>query len=574
MWFLTFIFSTLFPDGLFGNRASTQSIERGPSPNPLPFDISLLSTVEVAAMSPERVAGLTTRDIVALTTEQIQALQTHQIASLTSAQVAVLETADIVALTTAQIPALSTSAIAALITSQVVAVENVDLTALTTAQVVALTTTAIQALTTAQGTAFTIEQKAVLSEAQNAVFPRLPTIYESLSTTEIAALIASQVRVLLTDDIVALTTLHMPALTTAAVAALRTDHIRALETQDFVAMTTAQLQVFTSAQTAALTTTQIEGLSTLQIGAFTTLAYQFLTPGTPIVLDLNGDGVRTLSIDHGVKFDLFADGQSIRTGWVSSGDGLLVLDRNADGVISDGSELFGEATRLQSGERALDGYHALRELDSNQDGVISSLDDQYADLQVWVDSNSDGLSQRNELWSLEALQIEKVSLTTSIGTTVDNGNLLGLTSTYQTTGGEVRAAADVWFAADRYGVAESVEPLSSEVKTTTPKAVIQSDLRSRVSSLAQAIGSFGEMGSGVLDLKPASRLNTPGEVVATQPAPLVVVSSLADAMQQFDTNATSNIKPLSAAVPASRSLSLPGLSDPSASTLLVQAGGK
>jgi hypothetical protein len=69
------------------------------------------------------------------------------------------------------------------------------------------------------------------------------------------------------------------------------------------------------------------------------------------------------TIAAGVKFDLFADGNSVRTGWVSSGDGLLVLDRNADGQVNDGSELFGSSTTLASGERAADGYVALRELD-------------------------------------------------------------------------------------------------------------------------------------------------------------------------------------------------------------------
>ncbi|MBK6559925.1 MAG: hypothetical protein IPG16_22950 [Comamonadaceae bacterium] len=73
---------------------------------------------------------------------------------------------------------------------------------------------------------------------------------------------------------------------------------------------------------------------------------------TPLVLDLNGDGITTQSISAGTEFDLLAGGRKIHTGWVSGGDGLLVLDRNHDGVINDGSELFGEATRLSSGETA------------------------------------------------------------------------------------------------------------------------------------------------------------------------------------------------------------------------------
>ena len=112
-------------------------------------------------------------------------------------------------------------------------------------------------------------------------------------------------------------------------------------------------------------------MSTTQIAALVTLS-------TPIILDLDGNGVQTMSYSSGVKFDLFAQGQEVQTGWVSSGDGLLVLDRNHDGQINDGSELFGSSTTLASGAKAEDGYQALSELDSNLDGVISQEDEGFS----------------------------------------------------------------------------------------------------------------------------------------------------------------------------------------------------
>jgi hypothetical protein len=67
------------------------------------------------------------------------------------------------------------------------------------------------------------------------------------------------------------------------------------------------------------------------------------------MLDLNGDGVQTLSAARGVQFDLTGTGQAAQVGWASAQDGLLVRDINGDGVINDGRELFGAATELATG---------------------------------------------------------------------------------------------------------------------------------------------------------------------------------------------------------------------------------
>ena len=75
--------------------------------------------------------------------------------------------------------------------------------------------------------------------------------------------------------------------------------------------------------------------------------FQSLHLGSPLILDLN-NGVLSQSLQQGVRFDLFGQGQSVTTGWLDPGDGFLVLDRNLDGVINDGTELFGDATKLQA----------------------------------------------------------------------------------------------------------------------------------------------------------------------------------------------------------------------------------
>jgi Ca2+-binding EF-hand superfamily protein len=223
----------------------------------------------------------------------------------------------------------------------------------------------------------------------------------------------------------------------------------AIETRDISQLTAVQIGALTTAQVSSLTTDQMDAMTCLQFSlfkvsqqtAFTVDQQPHIKFGSPIILDLNGDGVKTLNISDGVKFDLFADGATVNTGWVSSGDGLLVLDRNHDGTINDGSELFGSATTLANGERAADGYQALRELDSNKDGVIDSEDAAFADLRVWVDGNSDGVTEAGETHTLSSLGIASINAQAVVDLSKDNGNLVGLTSSYQTTDGATHAAA-------------------------------------------------------------------------------------------------------------------------------------
>jgi hypothetical protein len=224
--------------------------------------------------------------------------------------------------------------------------------------------------------------------------------------------------------------------------------IGGLSTRQISVLSTAQMQGLLPEQLAALTTTQMHTLtvsqynelSAAQKAAFSPAQIAALTFITPLVLDLDGNGIQTLSVSAGVQFDLAASGQRQTTGWVARGDGLLALDRNHDGQINDGSELFGMATRLADGNRAADGYAALADLDSNQDGVIDRQDNAYAELRVWVDRNSDGISESAELFTLPQLQIRSLSLAAQLSAALDQGNQLGLAAAIPAT----MAAAMHW----------------------------------------------------------------------------------------------------------------------------------
>jgi len=133
-----------------------------------------------------------------------------------------------------------------------------------------------------------------------------------------------------------------------------------------------------------------------------------------------------------------------------------VMDRNHDGRINDGSELFGVGTRNAAGQRAGNGYDAMALEDSNHDAKLNAADAHFNDLRLWVDANHDGVSAANELHTLAEYGITELNLQASAGTQVDHGNLLGLVSSYTTADGNQHAMADVWFAQEHGNAKEGL----------------------------------------------------------------------------------------------------------------------
>jgi hypothetical protein len=240
-----------------------------------------------------------------------------------------------------------------------------------------------------------------------------------------------------------LTTAQAHALNSAQLIALTTDQIVALETVDIAAMSMAQSVAFATDDLAAMDNAQLDALLSV----------------SPIVLDLNGNGVSTLAAKAGVQFDLAATGKTSQVAWVGQGDGLLVMDRNGDGVIKDGSELFGAATRLANGSRAGNGYNALAEVDSNHDGKISAQDAQFVNLKVWVDRNHDGKTDLGELKGLVDLGITELDLNYASSNRLDHGNAVAMVSSYKTVDGQTHEMADVWFAKSASGPAPKLDEL-------------------------------------------------------------------------------------------------------------------
>jgi trimeric autotransporter adhesin len=268
----------------------------------------------------------------------------------------------------------------------------------------------------------------------------------SFDAAEIDAFGSSQIAALRTAQIASLSAEQIGAFGTDDIAALTTAQARALTADQIVALTTTQITAFETADLAAMTMTQYNAFEAEDWGVMTTAQFAALQSVTPIVLDLDGNGIQTRSAAEGVSFDIDNTGRQTQVGWVGGNDGLLVRDVNGNGTIDSGAELFGGATELANGQRAGNGFAALSQFDSNADGKIDANDAAFNELKVWVDADADGVSDAGELRGLIDAGVASLNLDFTRGTEVDNGNLLGMVGSYTGTDGSESAMVDVWFA--------------------------------------------------------------------------------------------------------------------------------
>ncbi len=159
---------------------------------------------------------------------------------------------------------------------------------------------------------------------------------------------------------------------------------------------------------------------------------------SPIAIDLNSDGIQTVSVDQGVKFDILNSGQAVSVGWVSGNDGLLAFDRNGNGSIENRNELFGGGV----GE----GFAKLASFDSNGDTIVNAQDIDWNQLSIWQDKNVNGITDAGELGSLSSYGISSLNTKYTNDFTQDaQGNILGERSTAVATSGQSMEMIDVYF---------------------------------------------------------------------------------------------------------------------------------
>ena len=183
----------------------------------------------------------------------------------------------------------------------------------------------------------------------------------------------------------------------------------------------------------------------------------------PLMFDLDRDG--KIDVSRKGYFDLDGNGFAEYTSWAGGSDGVLVLDRNGDGIINDGTELFGDQTILRDGTRAANGFEALADLDGNGDGFIDANDDVFGDLRMWADFDGDGIIGADEFSTLADLGIISINLNALFDGTIDEfGNTFNYTATFTWDDGESGTFSELLLQRDTmYSMQVEKVPVSDEV---------------------------------------------------------------------------------------------------------------
>lgn len=153
---------------------------------------------------------------------------------------------------------------------------------------------------------------------------------------------------------------------------------------------------------------ELDGTATCELSDG--IPYWECVDGTPLVLSFDGAEPVMSDASAAAAFDVGTGGECIQTDWPAAETPWLALDRDGNGTIDGGHELFGSGTVLASGKRAKQGFMALAELDSNGDGRITKRDARFGELVLWADHDRNKRSTAMEHESLGSRGIVGIEL--------------------------------------------------------------------------------------------------------------------------------------------------------------------
>ena len=180
----------------------------------------------------------------------------------------------------------------------------------------------------------------------------------------------------------------------------------------------------------------------------------FCAQNDPIIISLADSRYLLTDLEGGVDFDLGATGVPVPVPWTGgdSDEAFLVLDRDGNGLIDNGRELFGDVTPQHTSDSP-NGFRALAVFDDvlsggNEDGRISEADSIFAELGLWRDANHNGISESEEISSLGAVGLEWIDLDFRQSSRVDrHGNEFRYWSRSGWSGGRTRSVWNVFLVA-------------------------------------------------------------------------------------------------------------------------------
>ncbi|MFN6131951.1 MAG: hypothetical protein ACK46L_03400, partial [Synechococcaceae cyanobacterium] len=224
----------------------------------------------------------------------------------------------------------------------------------------------------------------------------------------------------------------------------------------------------------------------------------------PLVLDLDGNGIElTPRTTSNVYFDMDGDGIKELTGWVKPTDGLLAIDSNTNGQIDNINELIGDLNRS--------GFAELITYDLNNDKIINANDSIWSKLRIWLDTNSNGITDTGELRTLNSYSIRSIDLRYTAVNFTAEGNRIHEQSIFEYTNGTTGLIADIWFDVSNVDTNSSVGLTGNLTIDKLPDIRGRGDVRSlRTAMLADA--ALATLVTGFVIQNPSSLVNTRSQV--------------------------------------------------------------